>query len=386
MLISPLMGPIIGIGYGVATNDAELIRTAARNLGLFIVISLLTSVVYFKISPLAQAHSELLARTTPSFWDVLIAFFGGSAGIVAQTRRNASSVIPGVAIATALMPPLCTAGFGLATGNWSFFAGAFFLFAINSVFIALSTALFVRLMKLPQHAHADLDLQRRTKKWIAILLIVMIVPSAWLTYRLVREELFNQAANETLKTISTQTSYFELSHQFMPKKGLIIITIGGGEPPKNLKDTIREEMRLSGFPDVNVEIRYLGTANLANQLNQDLQQQYNAVLSQLENSNQFVKKLASQNQKLKEALPDNESLVKEILAQYPTIKSVAIAFGKEANQEEPRNNTMLINLLVSDRPLSSSDRRRIEIWLKARIKNQRVILLFGKTSDIFESS
>jgi hypothetical protein len=284
------------------------------------------------------------------------------------------------------MPPLCTAGFGLATGNWSFFAGAFFLFAINSVFIALSTALFVRLMKLPQHAHADLDLQRRTKKWIAILLIVMIVPSAWLTYRLVKEELFNQAANETLKTISTQTSYFELSHQFMPKEGLIIITIGGGEPPKNLKDTIREEMRLSGFPEVNVEIRYLGTASLANQLNQDLQQQYNAVLSQLENSNQFVKRLANQNQKLKEALPDNESLVKEILAQYPTIKSVAIAFGKEENQEEPRNNTMLINLLVSDRPLSSSDRRRIEIWLKARIKNQRVILLFGKTSDIFESS
>jgi uncharacterized hydrophobic protein (TIGR00271 family) len=131
MLISPLMGPIIGLGYAAGINDSELIRRAFRSLTIFVLISLATSTAYFLITPLSQPQSELLARTTPTLWDVLIAFFGGAAGIVALTRKEISNVFPGVAIATALMPPLCTAGYGLANGNLAYFAGAFYLFAIN---------------------------------------------------------------------------------------------------------------------------------------------------------------------------------------------------------------------------------------------------------------
>lgn len=131
MLISPLMGPIVGIGYGAGVSDMKLIRLAARNMLVFIVISLITSALYFLLTPLKEAQSELLARTQPSLWDVLIAFFGGSAGIVALTRKEISNVIPGVAIATALMPPLCTAGYALVHGNWEYFSGAFYLFTIN---------------------------------------------------------------------------------------------------------------------------------------------------------------------------------------------------------------------------------------------------------------
>ena len=141
MLISPLMGPIMGIGLGLGINDFELIKKAFRNLAIATVFGILTSTFYFLISPLNEARSELLARTTPTIYDVLIAFFGGMAGIVASSTRLKGNVIPGVAIATALMPPLCTAGFGIASGNFSYFFGAFYLYMINSVFIAFATTL-----------------------------------------------------------------------------------------------------------------------------------------------------------------------------------------------------------------------------------------------------
>lgn len=132
MLISPLMGPIMGIGYGVGIYDAQLIRKSFRNLGIATLISLLVSTLYFILTPLSEAQSELLARTSPTIWDVLIAFFGGMAGIIGATRTKNTNIIPGVAIATALMPPLCTAGYGLANANWSYFFGAFYLYSAYS--------------------------------------------------------------------------------------------------------------------------------------------------------------------------------------------------------------------------------------------------------------
>ena len=147
MLISPLMGPIMGIGLGLGINDFELIKKSFRNLGVATIFSVLTSTLYFLISPLNEARSELLARTSPTIYDVLIALFGGLAGIVAMATKQKGNVIPGVAIATALMPPLCTAGFGLANGNMHYFFGAFYLFFINSVFIAFATTMGVKAMK-----------------------------------------------------------------------------------------------------------------------------------------------------------------------------------------------------------------------------------------------
>lgn len=148
MLISPIMGPIMGVGLALGINDFELLKKSLRNLALMFIVAIITSTVYFFISPLSSNSSELLARTVPTTYDVLIALFGGLAGIVAQTRQDrTSTVIPGVAIATALIPPLCTAGFGLATGQFRFFIGAFYLFFINSVFIALATYAMVRFLQ-----------------------------------------------------------------------------------------------------------------------------------------------------------------------------------------------------------------------------------------------
>lgn len=144
MLISPMMGPILGVGYGAGIHDFPLIRRGIKNWGIAAGIALLTSTVYFALTPLGGTTTELLARTTPTIWDVLIALFGGLAGIIGATRRQKTNVIPGVAIATALMPPLCTAGYGLANGRWSFVFGALYLFTINSVFIAASATLVTR--------------------------------------------------------------------------------------------------------------------------------------------------------------------------------------------------------------------------------------------------
>lgn len=195
MLISPLMGPIMGIGLSLGINDFELLKRSFKNFIVAVAISLIVSTLYFMVSPLSTAQSELLARTTPTIWDVLIATFGGLAGIVAQSRKDrTSTVIPGVAIATALMPPLCTAGFGLATGNWAYFGGAFYLFFINAVFIAFATYFIVRFLKYDKKQHIDPSRAKKVKRYMVIIITATMVPSVILAYGIVQRTIFESAA------------------------------------------------------------------------------------------------------------------------------------------------------------------------------------------------
>lgn len=185
MLISPLMGPITGIGLAIGTNDFDLLRKSLVNLGIMVGISLTASTAYFLVSPLSDAQSELLARTTPTIFDVFIAFFGGLAGIVASSRKGGKfTVVAGVAIATALMPPLCTTGYGLATGQFNFFFGAFYLFLINSFFIALATFLMVRYLRFPKKIFMDPKRERRVKQSIMFFSILTmakrLIPGYWM--------------------------------------------------------------------------------------------------------------------------------------------------------------------------------------------------------------
>ena len=230
MLISPLMGPIMGVGYGIGIFDFALVRTALANLAIAVFISLCTSVLYFLISPLTQAQSELLARTTPTIWDVLIALFGGMAGIVAATRKEKSNVLPGVAIATALMPPLCTAGFGLANGNWAFFGGAFYLFTINSVFIALASALVVHGYHVKEKVFIDAKVAARVKSLVMLVTILTVVPSVYLAYQLVQEEVFKVRAQQFIEQqIASKRSYVTQVN-VDPSLRLIEVTVIGEYP------------------------------------------------------------------------------------------------------------------------------------------------------------
>ena len=199
MLISPLMGPIIGIGYGIGTHDFEIVKKAIRILGIEVLISLLTATLYFAITPLKEAGSEILSRTTPTIWDVMIAFIGGLAGIIGATRKEKTNVIPGVAIATALMPPLCTAGFGIARMRMDIFLGAFYLFVINSVFISLSTFVITKVLKLPLKVYIDKLIEKKMKRSILLIVIVTIIPSIYIGYGIVRDSVLQNSIDSFIR-------------------------------------------------------------------------------------------------------------------------------------------------------------------------------------------
>ena len=187
MLISPLMGPILGVGLGMGITNRELLQRSIRELAVATFITISVSAAYFVLSPLAMPTGELIARTRPTLLDVGVAFFGGIAGIVAGSRKQQSLALPGVAIATALMPPLCTAGFGLATGNWSFFFGAFYLYGLNAIFIALSTFTVVRLLRFPHHEEVTIEARRRERRMVTMVAAVATLPSMYFLYDAVRE-------------------------------------------------------------------------------------------------------------------------------------------------------------------------------------------------------
>ena len=189
MLISPLMGPILGIGYAAGTNDWELLTKALKNFGITIVISLIISVLYFYISPIKSLNLEIEGRTTATIYAIAIAFVGGAAGIIAGSRPLKNNVVPGVAIATALMPPLCTAGYGIAVGNFAYFLGAFYLFFINSIFIALPTYLYIRYLKFPVKQFVDPKREARIKRYILVFLILVMVPSGYSFYNLIQDNI-----------------------------------------------------------------------------------------------------------------------------------------------------------------------------------------------------
>ncbi|NME69236.1 TIGR00341 family protein [Flammeovirga aprica] len=203
MLISPLMGPILGIGTAIGIHDVDMMRRALKNLAIAVFISLATSTLYFALTPLNLEQSELLARTKPTILDVFVAFFGGFSGIIAGSRKEKSNVIPGVAIATALMPPLCTAGYGLATGMYSYFFGAFYLFFINSVFITLSTYIVVKFLRFPVKTFIDRARYRKYRSILFAFLIIVVSPSAVIFFKVIQETRFKISADAFIKDNTT---------------------------------------------------------------------------------------------------------------------------------------------------------------------------------------
>lgn len=199
MLVSPLMGAIMGIGFAIALYDTDLLKKSATVLLFEVIVALAASTIYFSLSPITTASSELLARTSPTAWDVIIAVCGGLAGMIGTTRKEKSNILPGVAIATALMPPLCTAGYGLAMGNLRYFAGAMYLFLINGIFIAISTMLITIFVGLPSKYKTDRESRRQIVKRAALIAVVAIVPSVFFAADIVRDTVFETNINNYME-------------------------------------------------------------------------------------------------------------------------------------------------------------------------------------------
>jgi len=375
MLISPLMGPINGVGYSVATYNFQLLKRSLKNLGFATAAGLVTSTLYFFVTPIHGEYSELLARTSPTIYDVMIATFGGLAGIVAISSKNKGNVIPGVAIATALMPPLCTAGFGLATGNLTYFAGAMYLFLINSVFIALSAMVVSQLMRFPKKSFL-LSREIKNKNIVIVVVVALtVLPSLYLGITLVKKEQFQQIAQKYVDRVGIWEGNYLLKNEINPDERKITLTYAGNEIDKKSANRLKERAADFGLEDYTVVIKQglkLSDQGLIQRSNEQLtakESEINRLRAALLNEEQVVDSLRM--------LPKKGSyLLKEIKAIYPQLVSCSYAttFEYIDSLEQPRSAD-IVYFQVSD-SLSAEDEYKIERWLKHRLKSERLILRF----------
>lgn len=383
MLISPLMGPILGIGTGVAINDLELLKKSFNNLMIATLISVATSTLYFAISPLSTAQSELLARTNPTIWDVLIAFFGGLAGVVAGSRKEKSNAIPGVAIATALMPPLCTAGYGLAIGNMYYFLGAFYLYFINGVFISLATFLIVRFLKYPKKEFSDEARERTVKMWIGIFVAITIIPSTYLAYRTVENSIFERNANRFIAQELNFKNSRVISHDLhSDSEGQRIEVSLFGEPvSEELIENARKQ--LPNYNLANAELLVLqgynegiNEATLASSIKSGLiEELYRQNEQSLKSKDEKIKLLESELTRIKTISNYTQELSPELKALYPNIRNFSVNQSFLMRLDSLQQDTVYLAYARFARKPSRTEIKKLDAWLKARIKSENVQLV-----------
>jgi len=379
MLISPLMGPIMGIGLAAGINDFELLKKSMKNLGIAVLISILTSTIYFSFTPLNDAQSELLARTEPTIWDVLIALFGGLAGIVAGSRKEKSNAIPGVAIATALMPPLCTAGYGLATANLYYFFGAFYLFFINSVFISLSTYLIVRFMKFPKKEFLDPKREKTVKTYITIFTILTIVPSIYLAYNIVKRTIWEKTATQFLTTQMEfpRTQVISSALSYDPDSARIEVTLIGEMISDEEIEIISR--KLGGF---NLRNTYLHVKQSGDGM-ADLNVLRSDVLKDLYERNELLiqdkdQKIALLERELAEyARSSNQVLdiAREAKVNHPNLQNFSMNRAVIADLQKDRQDTLLMAYAKFRSRPNRQEQQRFQDWLKLRTKADSVALI-----------
>ena len=381
MLISPLMGPIMGIGLGVGINDFELIKKAFRNLLIATIFSVLTSTLYFLLSPLNEARSELLARTTPTIYDVLIAFFGGMAGIVSSSTKLKGNVIPGVAIATALMPPLCTAGFGLASGNLSYFFGAFYLFTINSVFIAVATTLGVRLMHFSKKKFMDKEREKKVHRIVYSIIFLTMVPSVYITYNMVKTNIFETNASRFIKNEFNFPNTLVVDRYVKTEnpERRIEVSLIGKEISEEVIVSLKEKMLHYGLHDVPLVI-HQGFGKEDTEMQNDVS---NMLLQDYYMQNK--QRIASQDEEisvLRERLNSyllydtiGHQVTPEVKILYPSVKSLAISRVIRNQVDSLHADTLHIAIVAFGQKLSDVEEEKFSAWLAARIgvKNLKLI-------------
>lgn len=384
MLISPLMGPIMGMGLGVGINDFELLKRAFRSFATATIFSVLTATFYFAITPIDEAQSELLARTSPTIYDVLIALFGGLAGIVAlcSTGQRGGNVIPGVAIATAIMPPLCTTGFGIATGNWIYAAGAFYLYLINSIFISLATFIGVNIFDFKKKVFVDKQREKKVKHIIVTIAVLTMLPSTLLTYMLVRENFFTSKANNFVAQVVTseQTQVIAKEVDYHTKE-IRLVTIGEEIPEKELT-RMKSQMENFGLEDAKLSIvqgtKNLSASELKTMLNDPASRQADKNAQLLANEQQRADKLQKELDVYKKTELQAQSISAEMATLFPEAARVSIArtFSYAVSDSLQKDSLTLVSLTLKKK-LNTETREKMEEWLKTRLKTPDMKLIVG---------
>ncbi len=383
MLISPLMNPILGIGLAVGINDRNLLITSLRHFLIAVGASLLTSFLYFLITPLGEITEELLARTQPTLLDVLIALFGGIAGIVANSRKEATNAIPGVAIATALMPPVCTAGFGLAKSHWSIFLGALYLFFINAVFISLATFLIVRYLHFPQTSFATPLQKQQVKRFITLFVLLTILPSIFILYKVVHQ-LHEKKQIETfletyLHTANTRVLSWEIQKQDSVR--LLKVFLGGKALTQDsIQKIVYRFKKEVAIKDLRLQILQTGLPpDVETQLKTEIREQIlSAIKVNQEILNESQKTIDSLQRILQQVLADTFplwQLSREIQVFTPKIDTIAMA-KLQIKLQDTLVNLPSLWLPNVDKILQ----KRLATFIKVRLKLDTLVIIPSRES------
>jgi uncharacterized hydrophobic protein (TIGR00271 family) len=381
MLISPVMGPILGFGFGLGIRDNRLVKFSLENYLVMVAISIAASTLFFILSPLNLGNpSELLARTNPSIYDVLIALFGGIAGMLETSRKERGTVISGVAIATALMPPLCTVGYGISLLNWHYILGALYLFLINSIFIALATFLTTKYLRFPLVMEEEVDGMRRrlSKRAIAFILLVMIVPSIFSAIRMVQENNFNIHAEKLVsKNKSIGKSFiYDYKTDMSVKPATIDLYLAGETLTPEFKEVLFKDAEEYGITRNQIIFHEDAT------MTRDVLSESDLIQGIYEYNERQIKALTDSIATLERQLDTYrdhdipvDAIARELFAQYPSIRSISLTGGRTATASGEAGKEQIVALVTSSEKLDGEMTDRLERWLKARLEQENVIVL-----------
>ena len=378
MLISPLMGPIIGMGLAIGIADLNLFRKAINNYLITSIFSVVTATIYFTISPITEAQSELLARTSPTLYDVLIALCGGAAGILAIATKGKNNVIPGVAIATALMPPLCTAGYGLAMGNTSYFFGAFYLYFINTVFIAFTTCVGVRLMHFHRKKIVNQEKLKRVNYYIVSIVIITMIPAGYMTWCIIKQSVIENNVENFLRNEIKDNGTYILSHTFDTKnKTLDVVTIGNSISNSNIK---KAQEALSDYQLADYRLRIIQGASADSLM--AMQQKKRGLVAAGEGTSSDLKEQVYQNDALQKQLAAYTrypELAKEMKQELKAIcteaKSIALSHTSEVFVDTALTRKYVLAVVKTSKTLPANDKQQLYKWLKVRVKTDSLELI-----------
>ena len=378
MLISPLMGPIMGVGLSVGLNDFELMKRSLKSFLITTAFSVTTATIFFLFTPIAEAQSELLARTSPTIYDVFIALFGGLAGVVALSTKEKGNVIPGVAIATALMPPLCTAGYGLASGNLVYFLGAFYLYFINSVFISLATFIGVRVMHFQRKEFVDKEREKLVKKYIIFITLATMCPAVYLTYGIVKSTIYEASANnfinEELNFNNTQVIDRKISFE---KKEIRVVLIGN-EVSETEIATARDNLKLFNLAGTKLVVLQ-GMNNDAMDIGsikaQVMEDFYKNSEKRLLEQQEKIKSLENELNVYAAYNTVDKKIIPELKVLYPAAEAIAMAKTVELQVDSTQTDTLTIVLMKFSKKPVGKEQEKISKWLKARVGAKKLKLI-----------
>ena len=382
MLISPLMGPIIGIGLAVGIHDFDLMKRSFRNLFMATLFSVATSCLYFLLSPVNEGHSELLARTSPTIYDVFIGFFGGAAGIIAIGSRSKGNVIPGVAIATALMPPLCTAGYGLATLKLSYILGALYLFFINSVFIACATTVGVKLMKYQPKDFSNPLRARRVRDTVYTIAVLTMIPAVYLTYRMYQESTFKtnceRFVDEQFDFDGTQVLH-SVSNFKNNQRTLTVSLVGKVLPQDSLLLAMTDKLPQYHLAGTKLRIiqgdSYDANFDATQVSSTMLRDMYQVTQNTINSQRETIDSLKTITADVARNDTIGATISPELKVLFPQVRDIAVTRAIVSNVDSRRLDTLDVALVSYSNPMPTAQNEKFLNYLRARLNKPKLTLI-----------